>query len=368
MKRFFTVFLLAILLLGSVRVQALDTSANAAVVMDAVSGKVLYSKNCHKKLAMASTTKIMTALILCESVNLDDEVFITDEMVAVEGSSMGLRAGMRVKYFDLLYGMLLSSGNDAANATAIAIGGSVCAFAEMMNTKAAQLGLKDTSFETPSGLDGERHYTTAYDLAVLTGEALKNEIFATAVKTKSITLFYGDAKHTLVNHNRLLNEYADAVGVKTGFTTKAGRCLVSAAQRDGATIIAVTLNDGNDWQDHKAMLDYGFSKLSDESQSFSETEYRISVFGGKADYVSAISQSAAFRTVEGKVIEKKEYIFPFVSAPVAQGDYLGCIEYRCENQLIARERLYAAGKVEKAPRENRLYLILHNFLKLINYI
>lgn len=368
MKRFFVLLLFCVIVLGNVRVKALETGANSAIVMDGISGEVLYAKNINQKLPMASTTKIMTALILCESVNLDDEVFITDEMVAVEGSSMGLKSGIRVKYSDLLYGMLLASGNDAANATAIAIGGSVENFIEIMNSRARKLGLLNTCFETPSGLDGKNHYTTAYDLAVLTREALKNDIFAAAAKTKSISLSYGGVNRTLVNHNRLLNEYDGAVGVKTGFTKKAGRCLVSAAERDGALIIAVTLNDGNDWQDHKAMLDYGFKSLSDEILRFSEQQYSISVSGGEEDFVTVKSDKVAFRTVNGKNIIKKEYILPTVSAPVKAGDYMGCVEYYCDNSIVAKQRLYADRDIKRTSFKSGFSLFLHNFLKLINFI
>ena len=222
MKRFIALVLSAIVLCGSFEVKGLSLSASAAVIMDGISGKVLYEVGGNKRLSMASTTKIMTALLLCEQGDLSKSISVTEEMIRVEGTSMGLTVGQKVTYRDLLYGMLLSSGNDAANAVAVAVGGSAENFVAMMNGKAQELGLINTHFDTPSGLDGDTHYTTAYELALLTKEALKNEDFSAAVSSSEITLNYGGMKHTLINHNRLLKEFDGAVGVKTGFTKKSG--------------------------------------------------------------------------------------------------------------------------------------------------
>ena len=184
----------------------ITVSAKSAIVMCMDTNEVLLEKSAMLKLPMASTTKIMTALILAEQPDLSKTVKVTKQMVTVEGSSMGLLEGDAVSYRDLLYGMLLASGNDAANTTAYVIGGSIKGFAKIMNQKAAELGLKNTSFVTPSGLDDENHYTTAYDLALLASAALKNKVFREACSSKIATLYYGNPpyRRTLTNHNKLL--------------------------------------------------------------------------------------------------------------------------------------------------------------------
>lgn len=368
MKRFIALILSAFLLCGSFSVKGVSVSANAAVVIDGISGKILYSLNSDKRLSMASTTKIMTALLLCEQEDLSRTVTVTEEMIRVEGSSMGLTVGIKVTLRDLLYGMLLSSGNDAANAAAVAVGGSVKNFVALMNKKAEDLGLSNTHFDTPSGLDGPTHYTTAYELALLTNEALKNNDFAAAAQTRSVTLDYGGIKHTLTNHNRLLSTYPDAVGVKTGFTKKSGRCLVSAARRDGGLVIAVTLNDGNDWQDHKAMLDYGFSCLNESPLRFEARSYTVRVLGGAENQVAAKSNEVAFRTAKGQSVEEKIYLRPFISAPVAKGELLGYIEYYCGTELVAKQNITAVQSVEALPEIGLFHKFWISFKKLLNYI
>ncbi len=368
LKRFVVFLLIVVLLCSSLNSHALSVSARAAVVIDGISGKVLYSVNPKERLSMASTTKIMTALILCEQEDLTRQITVTEEMIRVEGTSMGLSVGIKVTLYDLLYGMLLSSGNDAANAAAVSIGGSMDGFVALMNRKAAVLGLVNTHFDTPSGLDGPTHYTTAYDLAMLTGEALKNEAFAKAAQTKSITLTYGGMRHTLTNHNRLLSTYSGAVGVKTGFTKKSGRCLVSAAKREEGLVIAVTLNDGNDWQDHKAMLDYGFTCLSDSPQSFASKSYTVAVHGGETDRVTAKSDEVAFRTAKGESVREKEYILPYISAPISAGEAVGYIEYYCGQNLVAKQTLTAGEAVNALPQTDFIDLFLISFKKLLKCI
>lgn len=369
MKRFIALILFVIVLLcGSMSAKAVGVSARAAVVIDGISGKVLYGVNSGERLSMASTTKIMTALLLCEQEDLSREITVTEEMIRVEGTSMGLTVGIKVTLSDLLYGMLLSSGNDAANAAAVAVGGSIEGFVALMNRKAEAMGLNNTHFDTPSGLDGPTHYTTAYDLAVLTKEALKNEAFAKAAQTRSVTLTYGGMKHTLTNHNRLLATYDGAVGVKTGFTKKSGRCLVSAARRDDGLVIAVTLNDGNDWQDHKDMLDYGFACLNESPQSFSSESYTVKVYGGETDNVTVYSDEIAFRPVSRQSVSVKKYIMPFVSAPVSVGEELGYIEYYCGEELVAKQKLVANESVKALPEAKFFDSVLISFRKILKCI
>lgn len=349
-------------------VSALSTSAKAAVVINGHTGEVIYSHNADTRLPMASTTKIMTALLLAECNTPEKEIVTTKEMVTVEGSSMGLLVGDRVTYNDLLYGMLLASGNDAANTTAICVGGSVDNFVRMMNERADKMGLHNTSFETPSGLDGENHYTTAYELALIAREAMKNKDFKKAASSKTARLCYGNPPYyrTLTNHNKLLGNYEGIVGVKTGFTKKSGRCLVSAAERGGEYVIAVTLNDPNDWADHKQMLDYGFEKINVVECIPPEID-PVLVAGGVKDRVKVKTQGFKIgANVDGEV-EVYTEIQPMLFAPVNKGQCVGKVEY-----YIGDTRLYSADvmacenvKTKKNNLISRyigcLYLILSSF-------
>ncbi len=266
MRKFLIIVLTFLLIFGfNLRADAIGTSAKSSILINADTLRVIYQQNAMQRLPMASTTKIMTGLILAEQNTPHKNVKVTEKMVAVEGSSMGLLAGDSISYHDLLYGLMLASGNDAANVIAYSVAGSLEAFAELMNKKAEQIGMKNTHFVTPSGLDDDEHYTTAYDMAILTAYALKNDAFAQAVSCKSAVLCYGNPpyKRTITNHNKLLKTYDNAIGVKTGFTKKSGRCLVSAARRGNVTLIAVTLNDKNDWQDHVDLQNFGFSNSND---------------------------------------------------------------------------------------------------------
>lgn len=240
-----------------------DVSAASAILIEAQTGTVLFEKNADQHRAMASTTKIMTALLTIEAGDPDREFTVDPLAIRVEGTSMGLREGDRVSRRDLLYGILLPSGNDAANAAAVSVSGSIPAFVELMNRRAQELGLADTHFVTPSGLDADGHYTTARDLASLTAFAMKDELFREVVSCQSAEVEFGNPpyKRTLYNSNKMLKRYDGAIGVKTGFTDNARRCLVSAAQRGGVTLVAVTLNAGDDWNDHTKMLDHGFTQV-----------------------------------------------------------------------------------------------------------
>lgn len=234
-------------------------SARASVLIDAYSGEVIFEKNSNVRMGPASTTKIMTALVALEHMSADTPVTVDARACGVEGSSAYLCAGDEVILSDLLYAMMLGSANDAAAAIAYAVGGGISEFAGMMNEKALSLGLEDTHFENPHGLDGETHYTTALELARIAAAALENEEFRQIVSTKTKTLTLDGAPRAFRNHNRLLFEYDDIIGVKTGFTKKCGRTLVSAAKRGNVTLICVTLCDGDDWRDHRKLLDAGFA-------------------------------------------------------------------------------------------------------------
>lgn len=232
-------------------------SARHAVVMDAQTGHILYEKAAREPGLIASTTKIMTGLIVCEEMALERSISVPAEAAGIEGSSLYLRAGERVTVENLLYGMMLRSGNDAAAALALAHSGSIEAFARHMNERAQALGLMNTHFANPHGLDDEGNYSTCEDLGRLACAAMENETFRKVVGTKE----YRFGERVLTNHNKLLWRLPGAQGVKTGFTKAAGRILVSAAEREGRRLVCVTMADPDDWNDHCALLEDGFSRF-----------------------------------------------------------------------------------------------------------
>ena len=317
---------------ASLPVALAGVTARGAVLMEAESGDVVFGQNENARLPMASTTKIMTALVALESLPVETVVRITAPSVGVEGSSIYLTEGETLTLEQLLYALLLESANDAATAIAMAVAGSVEAFAEEMNQKAASLGLKDTHFVNPHGLDHEEHYTTAYELAVITRAALQNETFRAicATKRKTIPLRREEGIRLLLNHNKLLDSYEGCIGVKTGFTKKTGRCLVSAAEREGITLIAVTLNAPDDWRDHTAMLDYGFDLYETiplcEAGAFSAPLWLIS---GWQEYVMVENTDALAVTLRRDhgpircVVELPRFAF----APVSAGETVGCLRF-----------------------------------------
>ena len=221
--------------------------------MDVDSGRVLYEHNADAKMLIASTTKILTALVVLEHARLTDTITVTNDHM-VEGSSMYLKPGETVTVEELLYGLMLCSGNDAALALADCCGG-LDAFVQAMNEKAAALGMKDTSFANPNGLDDENHYSTARDMAVLAAYAAKDPTFRRICSTRTATV----GGRTMTNHNKLLSQVEGCIGMKTGYTKAAGRTLVSCAERQGRRLVAVTLCDGNDWADHKTLYEMGFA-------------------------------------------------------------------------------------------------------------
>lgn len=315
--------------------EQVDISASSAVLLVSGSNEVLFEKSAYEKRPMASTTKIMSSIIAIESGRLDEEITVTQEMTSVEGTSMGLLPNDRVSVSELVYGMLLSSGNDAANATAITIAGSTDAFVSMMNDKAKQIGMFSTHFATPSGLDADDHYSTAYDMALLGSYAIENEQFLEICSSSSAVVDYGNPpyKRRLTNHNKLLKIYDGAIGIKTGFTKKSGRCLVSAAERDGVTLICVTLNDADDWNDHKKLLDYGFGivKRYDNYQR----DFLISIVGGKDASANAQLQSVPkIGTLNGQITQKV-YIEHFLYAPVKKNDVVGYSQFYYQNGALA---------------------------------
>lgn len=287
----------AVFLAATVRVHAAGQTAPAvqascAVLLDAQTGQVLYEKQADQRALIASTTKIMTGLLVCEAGNLDRQQTVPAEAAGLEGSSLHLKSGQTLTRRELLYGMMLHSGNDAALTLAVALCGSEQAFVRQMNRRAQTLGLKNTHFSNPHGLDSGENYSTALDLALLSREALKNPMFRTVVSTKNIQC----AGQTLTNHNKLLWRYEGCIGVKTGYTRHAGRILVSAAERGGHTLIAVTIADPDDWRDHIALLDYGFAALSSQTPVYPQNR-RIAWRNDCKRYwrAAAVSHAGALR-------------------------------------------------------------------------
>ena len=312
-----------------------SVSAQSAVLIDGRSGSVLFEKQADLRLPMASTTKIMTALVALEYLPLDTVITVDPRAVGVEGSSVYLVAGEQLTLEQLLYALLLESANDAATAIAIGVADSVEAFAELMNQTARDMGLENTCFQNPHGLDHAEHYTTARELAQIASEALKHPTIATIVATRKTTIPHSgnDGVRLLVNHNRLLRDYENAIGVKTGYTKRSGRCLVSAAEENGAMLIAVTLNAPDDWRDHTSLLDYGFSKM--ETATLCEAHQiclPVSVVGGEqnAVFVSNSDELTVAIPINHSEIKKIVEVPRFLYASVEAGDMVGRLVYQSD--------------------------------------
>lgn len=323
-----------------------NVSARAAVLITADTGEIVYSVNCDAKLPMASTTKIMTTLLCLESGDLDEQFVVDSDAIKVEGSSMGLQEGDIVTKYDLCCGMLLPSGNDAANATAVKIAGSIEAFADMMNERAAQIGMTHTYFVTPSGLEGEGHGASAFDMAILAREALKNETFREICSSPSIGVCFGNPPYNrrLYNTNKLLTMYDGVYGVKTGFTDEAGRCLVSACERDGTELICVTLNDRSDWNDHIAMYNYGFGCVK-KKQVDLPADLAIDIVGGECGSVRISAENPYIElSCVGEDVPTLEYTVisqPFLYAPVNSGEEVAQLSVCMGGKELMRLPLYA---------------------------
>lgn len=245
------------------KTKAIETSARCAILMDTDSNRILYAKNIHEVRSVASISKIMTAILAIESGKLDDTVLIGDEILDAYGSAIYIKQGEEMTLRDLVYGLMLRSGNDAALAIANYVGGDVNSFVDMMNQKARQIGMKNTTFNNPSGLDENKgNMSTAYDMAILTSYAMQNEDYKTIVKTKHHTVTTNKNVYSWTNKNKLLNTYKYTTGGKTGYTEIARRTLVSTASKDGLNLVVVTLNDGNDFLDHKSLHEYGFENYT----------------------------------------------------------------------------------------------------------
>lgn len=325
-----------------------QVEAKSAVVMEALTGRMVFAQNQELQLPMASTTKIMTTLLTLEQKNLDRPFEVDSVAIRVEGSSMGLQEGDTVTLRTLCYGMMLASGNDAANAAAVKTAGSIEAFVDQMNQRAEQLGMKNTCFETPSGLDASGHQSTAYDLALLMRAALQVPEFCEITSTKTARLEYGNPPYSrsMTNHNKLLWNCEGVVAGKTGFTKEAGRCLVSAAKREGVTLICVTLGCPDDWKVHDRLYDQCFELMQPVEVAESE-QWLVPVAGGTEPAKVVFSKDLVLPLTkeEAQTLEEKVLLPRFVYAPVKRGQILGELQCSTQNGFFYSYSLVAQNEV-----------------------
>lgn len=334
-------------------ISGLELSAHSAILMDSDTGQVLYEKNADEKSLIASTTKIMTALVVLEQGVLTDVVEIPQEAVGIEGSSMYLKSGEQLTVEDLLHGLMLSSGNDAAVALALHISGSIPDFALLMNEKATELQMTGAHFANPNGLDSEENYASARDLGLLGAAALKNPDFCRIVSTKS----YQCSGHSMVNHNKLLWQYQGAVGIKTGFTKKAGRILVGAAQRNGRTLVSVTINAPNDWSDHSKMLDYGFEQYQPMTLLEEGTPLgALPVISGQQETVTLVSGGSITAWCRPEEVSQvKLYLPQFLYAPVESETEVGSAQVFLGEKSLGTVAVLTAEPVEQQEIQPKLW-------------
>lgn len=360
--------LLSVLLLLPVSVRASEkpvASAQSYVLYCPQNGAVLLSRDKDKRMKPASTTKVMSTLLTLEAAQKDDKPVTFTQAMTAEGSSMYLKYGEQVRLSGLAAGMMMCSGNDAANAAAVGVSGSAERFAVLMNKRARELHMNGTHFVTPNGLDDEQHYTTAYDMALLMAAALKNPSFAKLTARQSETVRFVKPQGKTVaypNHNKLLKLYKACIGGKTGYTQAAGRCLVTAARRDGLTLICVTFNDRSDWDDHKRLYEYGFASLA--AYTPSATSFRIACVGGQQDAVNAATSDLTLIVTpqQKRQIRQTVYAEEFLYAPVRKRQKIGRVEYTCGKKLLKRADLYAADSVLAEPAKHSFWQKIKDFL------
>ncbi len=327
------------LVLHTQAAEAPAVSAASAVLMDGETGRILYANNENEPRAIASITKLMTALVAAEWAqgDLSRTVTIRQEWTGIEGTSLYLRAGEKLTLETLLYGLLLHSGNDAAVALAASCAGDVETFVGWMNQRAQDLGMTNTHFSDPNGLGDENHYSTALDMARLGAACLQNPTVAKITATRSITL----EGRSFTNHNKLLWLYPGCTGMKTGYTRQAGRTLVSSAEKEGQTLVCVTLNDRNDWTDHQALLDYGFETfprqvLAEEGETFRQ----VPVEGSLLRQVPAVARGeVAWPLREGETVRTEIDLPASVQAPVTQGEIAGTVTFYVGDRKVGETYL-----------------------------
>lgn len=371
MKRYLNILLLILIFIlsSSLKMHSVPTSKKiilnsyAAVVIDQNSGRILYSKNSDIRLPMASTTKIMTTIVALEKGNLNDKVIVSKKAASIGGSNAGLIAGEKISLEELLYGLMLRSGNDAAIAIAEHIGGNVDNFLKMMNEKAIEIGAFNTSFKTPHGLDADGHYTTAEDLAKITAYAMENEIFNKIVSTKEISSgISGKFNRSYSNINKFLYRVENADGVKTGYTGGAGKCLVASVRHDYGRYICVVLNSSDRWKDAEELVKYAkenykFIKLYNKGDEIKS----LRVFGGKSRYIISLTENDVFipiKSEEAQYIRTEAFVPSVIFSPIKKGDVLGNLVIYYDGNIIAK---YPVVSDRDVDRKNLINTITDTF-------
>lgn len=362
MKRVISLLVLFVfsfsLLTINVKATEVTTSAMGTVLYCVDNNSVLYGKNENVKMKMASTTKLMTALLTIEYAEKHNNPIVTFKKSMIEeGSSMYLKVNEKVTLKDLCVGMLLPSGNDAATASAIKIAGSKEKFAELMNKRAKQIGMNNTNFVKPSGLDDDNHFSTPYDMALLMKECSKNKELMKICGSKFMTVSFVSPKDKIVtyqNHNRLLSLYENCIGGKTGYTESAGRCLATIAKKNGITLIAVTLGDKNDWKDHINLYDYGFSKI--KTKVFKEETLVQQLVGGTKDKTNIkLKEKVFILNNKSDKIERKIFLSPFAYCPIKEGDKAGVINYYRNGKLLEKNIIKYQEDIEYKEAEKSFW-------------
>lgn len=372
MKKKFGISLLITLLLSS-SLYASEVPgtiySKGSVLIEKESKRVLYEKNAHEKMAMASTTKIMTCIVAIESGKLDEIVTVSGRAARAPKVKLNLKTGEKQKLGDLLYSLMLESHNDTAVAIAEHVGGSVEEFCAMMTEKAKAIGAENTCFETPNGLDGQAHYSTPYDMALIAAYALDNPEFVKIINTPQIeiptTQLEGSKKHVLINKNRFLSQYEGAEGVKTGYTSKAGHCFVGAVKKEDMELIGVALGAGWDskgksrkYTDVIKLMNYGYNnykkyKVLDKG----EEKGSVKVTNGKVeDVILYVNETVILPLTEyeKETIELKKTVTDELQAPIDENQVVGKVEVICDGKVLKKVDLLAGQKVDKANLLDKL--------------
>lgn len=353
MKKILVLTAVLLFVVGGQTARAADApsvSAQAAAVYHVGTGRLIYEKNAHDSMLIASTTKIMTALVVLERCGLQETVTITEKMATVEGSSMYLQQGNLYTVEELLYGLMLASGNDAATALAVHTAGDTASFAMLMNEKAYQLGLSETHFENPHGLDSATHYSTAADMARLMAVAMEHSTFARIVGTRVMTI----QGLTYVNHNKLLWQCEGVIGGKTGYTMAAGRTLVTCCERDGERLICVTLRAADDWNDHGKLYDWAYSAYGRRMLLEQNTRYLLPLVSSEEMNlaVEPLTDVTVFAALEDELSFSVQ-LPPFVYGPVYVGDRIGRITVYLNQKEVGEVPLVSMEQYEPLPTHQK---------------
>ena len=348
------IILILFMMLFISNVKAIDISATSAILMDTDNNIIIYQKDIHNVRSVASISKIMTAVLAIESGKIDDKIVVDDVISNAYGSAIYIQKGEELTLRDLVYGLMLRSGNDAALVIAKYVGGNVDHFVEMMNNKANEIGMKNTTFNNPHGLDADKgNYSTAYDMAILTSYAMKIDEYKKIVGTKSYTLKTNKNTYVWKNKNKLLKLYKYTTGGKTGFTDVAKRTLVTTASKDGINLVAVTLNDGNDFKDHIDLFEYGFNNYTNHNiikkgiiNVYDDDYYADYELYTKDNYNFIINDSEEYNVVLKFELEKKRSF--------KNDDVVGNIIVMIDDVEVHRQLLYVRNKSNTKKKYNNI--------------